>query len=188
MTVNPDEVVALGAAIQAGVLKGEVSDVLLLDVTPLSLGVETAGGLMTKIIERNTTIPARSEVFTAADNQPAVDVVVLQGEREPGQGQPGTRSIQAGEHPPGTQGEPQIEVTFDIDANGILHVTARDKDTGAEQGITISEQSNLDKSEVERCSPRPRPTGARTNSCARPSRRAMNSTRRHTRWSAGSPS
>ncbi len=146
MSVNPDEVVALGAAIQAGVLKGEVSDVLLLDVTPLSLGVETAGGLMTKIIERNTTIPARrSEVFTtAADNQPAVDVVVLQGERELAKDNRVLGRFKLENIRPAPRGEPQIEVTFDIDANGILHVTARDKDTGAEQGITISEQSNLD--------------------------------------------
>src|SRR6478736_2407296 len=152
MTVNPDEVVALGAAIQAGVLKGEVSDVLLLDVTPLSLGVETAGGVMTKIIERNTTIPARrSEVFsTAADNQPAVDVVVLQGERELARDNRVLGRFKLENIRPAPRGEPQIEVTFDIDANGILHVTARDKDTAAEQGITISEQSNLDKSEVER--------------------------------------
>src|SRR5882757_7087880 len=152
MSVNPDEVVALGAAIQAGVLKGEVSDVLLLDVTPLSLGVETAGGLMTKIIERNTTIPARrSEVFTtAADNQPAVDVVVLQGERELAKDNRVLGRFKLENIRPAPRGEPQIEVTFDIDANGILHVTARDKDTGAEQSITISEQSNLDQSEVER--------------------------------------
>ncbi|GFG99076.1 molecular chaperone DnaK [Mycobacterium timonense] len=152
MSVNPDEVVALGAAIQAGVLKGEVSDVLLLDVTPLSLGVETAGGLMTKIIEHNTTIPARrSEVFTtAADNQPAVDVIVLQGERELAGDNRVLGRFKLENIRPAPRGEPQIEVIFDIDANGILHVTARDKDTGAEQGITISEQSNLDKSEVER--------------------------------------
>jgi molecular chaperone DnaK len=152
MSVNPDEVVALGAAIQAGVLKGEVSDVLLLDVTPLSLGVETAGGLMTKIIERNTTIPARrSEVFTtAADNQPAVDIVVLQGERELARDNRVLGRFKLENIRPAPRGEPQIEVTFDIDANGIQHVTARDKDTGAEQSITISEQSNLDASEVER--------------------------------------
>src|SRR6201996_2410762 len=152
MTVNPDEVVALGASIQAGVLKGEVSDVLLLDVTPLSLGVETAGGVMTKIIERNTTIPARrSEVFTTAvDNQPAVDIVVLQGEREMAKDNRVLGRFKLENIRPAPRGEPQIEVTFDIDANGILHVTARDKDTGAEQSITISEQSNLDQSEVER--------------------------------------
>lgn len=152
MTVNPDEVVAIGAAIQAGVLKGEVSDVLLLDVTPLSLGVETKGGVMTKIIERNTTIPARrTEVFsTAADNQPAVDIVVLQGERERAADNRVLGRFQLTNIRPAPRGEPQIEVTFDIDANGILHVTARDKDTGAEQGITISEASTLDSSEVER--------------------------------------
>lgn len=152
MTVNPDEVVAMGAAIQAGVLKGEVSDVLLLDVTPLSLGVETAGGVMTKILERNTTIPARrSEVFsTAADNQPAVDIVVLQGEREMAGDNRVLGRFKLENIRPAPRGEPQIEVTFDVDANGILHVTASDKDTGAEQSITISEQSNLDKNEVER--------------------------------------
>jgi molecular chaperone DnaK len=152
MTVNPDEVVALGAAVQAGVLKGEVSDVLLLDVTPLSLGVETRGGIMTKIIERNTTIPARrSEVFsTAADNQPAVDVVVLQGERERATDNRVLGRFQLTNIRPAPRGEPQIEVTFDIDANGILSVTARDRDTGAEQGITITQSSNLDPAEVER--------------------------------------
>ncbi|GAA0641580.1 molecular chaperone DnaK [Streptomyces thermocarboxydovorans] len=152
MSVNPDEVVAMGAAIQAGVLKGEVKDVLLLDVTPLSLGVETRGGVMTKIIERNTTIPVRrSETFsTAEDNQPAVDVVVLQGERERAADNRVLGRFQLTDIRPAPRGEPQIEVTFDIDANGILNVTARDKDTGKEQGITISESSNLDRSEVER--------------------------------------
>ncbi|MFJ8957765.1 molecular chaperone DnaK [Lentzea sp. NPDC102401] len=152
MSVNPDEVVALGAAVQAGVLKGEVKDVLLLDVTPLSLGVETRGGVMTKIIERNTTIPARrSEVFsTAEDNQPAVDVVVLQGERERAADNRVLGRFQLSGIRPAPRGEPQVEVIFDIDANGILNVTARDKDTGAEQGITISESSNLDTSEIER--------------------------------------
>ena len=152
MSVNPDEVVALGAAVQAGVLKGEVKDVLLLDVIPLSLGVETRGGVMTKIIERNTTIPARrTEVFsTAEDNQPAVDIVVLQGERERAADNRVLGRFQLTNIRPAPRGEPQIEVTFDVDANGILHVTARDKDTGAEQGITISESSNLDKAEVER--------------------------------------
>ncbi|MDX6255050.1 MAG: molecular chaperone DnaK [Frankiales bacterium] len=152
MTVNPDEVVALGAAVQAGVLKGEVSDVLLLDVTPLSLGVETRGGIMTKIIERNTTIPARrAEVFsTATDNQPAVDIVVLQGERERAADNRVLGRFQLTNIRPAPRGEPQIEVTFDIDANGILSVTARDRDTGAEQGITISQSSNLDPAEVER--------------------------------------
>jgi molecular chaperone DnaK len=152
MTVNPDEVVALGAAIQAGVLKGDVSDVLLLDVTPLSLGVETQGGVMTRIVDRNTTIPVRrSETFsTATDNQPAVDVVVLQGERERAADNRVLGRFQLTDIRPAPRGEPQVEVTYDIDANGILNVTARDKDTGAQQGITISESSNLDKSEVER--------------------------------------
>lgn len=152
MSVNPDEVVAIGAAIQAGVLKGEVSDVLLLDVVPLSLGVETRGGVMTKIIERNTTIPARrSEVFsTAEDNQPAVDVVVLQGERELAADNRVLGRFQLTDIRPAPRGEPQVEVTFDVDANGIVNVTARDKDTGKEQGITISEGSNLDSKEVER--------------------------------------
>ncbi|MBV9012439.1 MAG: molecular chaperone DnaK [Pseudonocardiales bacterium] len=152
MSVNPDEVVAVGAAIQAGVLKGDVSDVLLLDVTPLSLGVETRGGVMTKIIERNTTIPARrSEVFsTAEDNQSAVDVVVLQGERERAADNRVLGRFRLENIRPAPRGEPQIEVTFDIDANGIVNVTARDRDTGAQQSITISESSNLDTSEIER--------------------------------------
>jgi molecular chaperone DnaK len=152
MSVNPDEVVALGAAVQAGVLKGEVKDVLLLDVTPLSLGVETRGGVMTKIVERNTTIPARrTEVFsTAEDNQPAVDVVVLQGERERAADNRVLGRFQLTDIRPAPRGEPQIEVTFDVDANGILDVTAKDKDTGAQQGITISESSNLDQAEIDR--------------------------------------
>jgi molecular chaperone DnaK len=151
MTVNPDEVVAIGAGIQAGVLKGEVSDVLLLDVTPLSLGLETQGGVMTTIVERNTTIPVRrSETFsTAADNQPAVDIVVLQGERERAADNRVLGRFQLTDIRPAPRGEPQIEVTFDIDANGILNVTARDSDTGKEQRITISESSNLDTAEVE---------------------------------------
>ncbi|MGW4675320.1 molecular chaperone DnaK [Streptomyces sp. NPDC004324] len=152
MSVNPDEVVALGAAIQAGVLKGEVKDVLLLDVTPLSLGVETRGGVMTKLIERNTTIPVRrSETFsTAEDRQEAVDVVVLQGERELAADNRVLGRFQLKDIRPAPRGEPQVEVTFDIDANGILNVTARDKDTSKEQSITISEGSNLDQGEVER--------------------------------------
>ena len=135
MTVNPDEVVAVGAAIQAAVIKGEVKDVLLLDVTPLSLGVETLGGVMTKVIERNTTIPARrTEMFsTAEDNQSAVDVVVLQGERERAADNRVLGRFRLEDIRPAPRGEPQIEVTFDIDANGILNVSARDKDTGAEQ-------------------------------------------------------
>jgi molecular chaperone DnaK len=152
MTVNPDEVVAIGAAIQAGVLKGEVKDVLLLDVTPLSLGVETLGGVSTKVIERNTTIPARrTETFsTAEDNQSAVDIVVLQGERERAADNRTLGRFRLENIRPAPRGTPQIEVTYDIDANGILNVSARDKDTGAEQRITISESSNLDQAEVER--------------------------------------
>ena len=152
MTVNPDEVVAIGAAVQAAVLKGEMRDVLLLDVTPLSLGIETMGGVMTKVIERNTTIPARrTEVFsTAEDNQPAVDVVVLQGERERAADNRVLGRFRLENIRPAPRGVPQIEVTFDIDANGILNVSARDKDTGADQRITITETSNLDKSEIER--------------------------------------
>ena len=152
MTVNPDEVVATGAAVQAGVLKGEVSDVLLLDVTPLSLGVETRGGVMTKIIERNTTIPTRrTETFsTAEDNQPAVDVVVLQGERERAADNRVLGRFRLENIRPAPRGEPQIEVTFDVDANGIVHVTARDKDTGAQQSIEISDSSTLDQADVDR--------------------------------------
>ncbi|MBV9691799.1 MAG: molecular chaperone DnaK [Ktedonobacteraceae bacterium] len=150
--VNPDEVVAVGAAIQAGVLKGEVKDVLLLDVTPLSLGVETLGGVMTKLIERNTTIPTRkSETFsTAEDNQPAVEVHVLQGERELARDNKSLGHFRLEGIAPAPRGIPQIEVTFDIDANGILNVTARDKATGREQKITITASSGLSKSEVER--------------------------------------
>ncbi len=152
MSVNPDEVVAHGAALQAGVLKGEVEDVVLLDVTPLSLGLETMGGVMTKIIERNTTIPARrTEVFsTAEDNQTAVDIVVLQGERELAKDNRQLARFRLEGIRPAPRGEPQIEVTFDIDANGILNVTARDKDTGAEQQVTIEESTSLDEAEIER--------------------------------------
>ena len=152
MTVNPDEVVAVGAAIQAAIIKGDVKDVLLLDVTPLSLGVETLGGLMTKVIERNTTIPARrTEVFsTADDNQSAVDIVVLQGERERAADNRVLAHFKLEGIRPAPRGVPQIEVTFDIDANGILHVSAKDKDTGAEQSITISDTTNLDQAEIER--------------------------------------
>jgi molecular chaperone DnaK len=150
--VNPDEVVAIGAAIQAGVLKGEVKDVLLLDVTPLSLGVETLGGVMTKLIERNTTIPTRkSELFsTAEDNQPAVEIHVLQGERELARDNKSLGHFRLEGIAPAPRGIPQIEVTFDIDANGILSVTARDKATGREQKITITASSGLSKGEVER--------------------------------------
>jgi len=152
MTVNPDEVVALGAAVQAAVIKGEVKDVLLLDVTPLSLGIETLGGVMTKVIDRNTTIPARrSETFsTAEDNQSAVDVVVLQGERERAADNRVLGRFRLENIRPAPRQVPQIDVTFDIDANGILNVSAKDSGTGAEQRITISESSNLDKAEVDR--------------------------------------
>jgi molecular chaperone DnaK len=151
MTVNPDEVVAVGAALQAGVLKGEVEDVVLLDVLPLSLGLETLGGVMTKVIERNTTIPARrTETFsTAEDNQTAVDVVVLQGERELAADNRQLARFRLEGIPPAPRGIPQIEVTFDVDANGILNVSARDKASGKEQRVTISESSNLDQGEVE---------------------------------------
>jgi molecular chaperone DnaK len=151
MTVNPDEVVAIGAALQAGVLKGEVEDVVLLDVTPLSLGLETLGGVMTKVIERNTTIPARrTETFsTAEDNQTAVDVVVLQGERELAADNRQLARFRLEGIPPAPRGVPQIEVTFDIDANGILNVSARDPQSGKEQRVTISETTNLGQGEVE---------------------------------------
>jgi molecular chaperone DnaK len=152
MTVNPDEVVAIGAALQAGVLKGEVEDVVLLDVLPLSVGLETLGGVMTKVIERGTTIPARrSEVFsTAEDNQTAVDVVVLQGERELASDNRQLARFRLEGIRPAPRGVPQVEVTFDVDANGILNVSARDKDTGVEQQVTISESTNLDQGEVDR--------------------------------------
>jgi molecular chaperone DnaK len=151
-SVNPDEVVAVGAAVQAGVLGGEVKDVLLLDVTPLSLGVETLGGVMTKLIDRNTTIPAkRSETFSTAEaNQPGVDIVVLQGEREMARDNRRLGNFRLEGIRPAPRGLPQIEVTFDIDANGILSVTARDKDTGKEQKITISGSTNLDRGDVDR--------------------------------------
>jgi molecular chaperone DnaK len=149
--VNPDEVVAIGATIQAGVLKGDVKDVLLLDVTPLSLGIETKGGIMTKLIERNTTIPTKkTEVFTTAeDNQPSVEVHVLQGEREMAQFNKTLGKFQLVDLPPAPRGMPQIEVTFDIDANGIVHVSAKDTATGKEQSITITGQSSLDKDAID---------------------------------------
>ncbi|MDG1917040.1 MAG: molecular chaperone DnaK [Flavobacteriales bacterium] len=150
--VNPDEVVAIGAAIQGGVLTGDVKDVLLLDVTPLSLGIETMGGVMTKLIESNTTIPTKkSEVFsTAADNQPAVDIHVLQGERPMSADNKTIGRFQLSDIPPAQRGVPQIEVTFDIDANGILNVSAKDKATGKEQNIKIEASSGLSDEEIER--------------------------------------
>ena len=149
--VNPDEVVAVGAAIQAGVLKGEVKDVLLLDVTPLSLGIETLGGVFTKLIEKNTTIPTRrSQIFsTAADNQPAVSIHVLQGEREMATGNKTLGRFELVGIPPAPRGVPQIEVTFDIDANGIVHVSAKDLGTGKEQSIKITASSGLNEEEIQ---------------------------------------
>jgi molecular chaperone DnaK len=151
-SVNPDEVVAVGAAIQAGVLKGEVKDVLLLDVTPLSLGIETKGGVMTKLIERNTTIPTkRTEVFTTAeDMQPSVEIHVLQGEREMAMYNKTLGKFQLVDLPPAPRGIPQIEVTFDIDANGIVHVSAKDRATSKEQSMTITGQSSLAKDDINR--------------------------------------
>ncbi len=149
-SVNPDEVVAIGAAVQAGVLKGEVKDILLLDVTPLSLGIETKGGVMTRLIERNTTIPTRrTEVFTTADDhQPSVEIHVLQGEREMAQYNKTLGKFQLVDLPPAPRGVPQIEVTFDIDANGIVHVSAKDRATEKEQSMTITGQSSLDKDAI----------------------------------------
>ena len=175
MTVNPDEVVAIGAALQAGVLKGEVEDVVLLDVTPLSLGLETLGGVMTKVIERNTTIPARrTETFsTAEDNQTAVDVVVLQGERELAADNRQLARFRLEGIRPAPRGVPQIEVTFDIDANGILNVSARDQETGKEQKVTINESTNLDQAEIERMVARRAGARRRGPPAARGDRRAQ---------------
>jgi len=149
--VNPDEVVAIGAAIQGGVLRGDVKDVLLLDVTPLSLGIETLGGVFTKLIEKNTTIPTRkSQIFsTAADNQPAVEIHVLQGEREMAANNKTLGRFQLVGIPPAPRGIPQIEVGFDIDANGIVHVSAKDMGTGKEQSIEITASSGLSEEEIE---------------------------------------
>jgi len=151
-SVNPDEVVAVGAAIQGGVLGGEVRDILLLDVTPLSLGVETLGGVMTKMIDRNTTIPVKKmETYsTAADSQTAVDIHILQGERPMAADNMSLGRFRLDGIPPAPRGTPQVEVTFDIDANGILHVTARDKASGKEQKITVTASTNLNKSEIDR--------------------------------------
>ena len=194
--VNPDEVVAIGAAIQAGVLAGEVKDLLLLDVTPLSLGIETLGGVMTTLIPRNTTIPTRkSETFsTAADSQTSVEVHVLQGERPLARDNRTLGRFQLVGIPPAPRGVPQIEVTFDIDANGIVNVSAKDVGTGKEQKITITASSGLSKDEVDRMMKEAERTPRRTRSGGRRSRRATAPTRRSMpprrccrRWATSSP-
>ena len=188
--VNPDEVVAVGAAIQGGVLKGEVKDVLLLDVTPLSLGIETKGGVFTKLIDRNTTIPTRkSETFsTAEDNQPSVEIHVLQGESEMATYNKTLGKFQLVGIPPAPRGMPQIEVSFDIDANGIIHVTAKDLGTGNEQQIRIEGGSGLSEDEVSGWSRRRRRTPRRRTSCASSPTRATPPSRSPTRRSAASRS
>ena len=186
-SVNPDEVVAIGAAIQAGILSGEVKGVVLLDVTPLSLGLETLGGVMTKLLERNTTIPARkSEIFsTAEDNQTAVDIHVLRGARA-GARQPHTGAFPSRGHTPGSTWQPQIEVTFDIDASGILTVSARDKTTGMEQKITISGSTQLSKKRSTAWSLMPRRIPTRTGGGAKKWKQGIPPTRWPTRSSARS--
>ena len=189
--VNPDEVVAVGAAIQGGVLAGDVKDVLLLDVTPLSLGIETLGGVMTTLIPRNTTIPTRkSETFsTATDNQPNVEVHVLQGERPLARDNRTLGRFQLIGLPAAPRGVPQIEVTFDIDANGIVNVSAKDNATGKEQKITISNTSGLSKEEVEPDGGRRREPCGRGQGAPRADRRAEPGGRaRRTRWSGRSTS
>ena len=178
--VNPDEAVAVGAAIQGGVLKGDVKDVLLLDVTPLSLGIETLGGVLTKLIQKNTTIPTKAQqVFsTADDNQGAVTIHVLQGERDMASGNKSLGQFNLEGIPPAPRGMPQIEVTFDIDANGILHVSARDKATGKENKITIKANSGLSEDEIQqdgegrRGARRGRPQAHGNGAGAQPARRA----------------
>jgi molecular chaperone DnaK len=188
--VNPDEVVGVGAAIQGGVLAGDVTDVLLLDVTPLSLGIETLGGVMTALIERNTTIPTKkAEVFsTAEDNQTTVEIHVLQGERKMAMDNKTIGKFQLTGIPPAPRGMPQVEVTFDIDANGILHVSAKDRATGKEQKIRIEASSGLSDKEIDGWSRTPRRMPRRTRRSARRSRPATSSTRSSTRWRRTPPS
>ena len=187
--VNPDEVVAIGAAIQAGVLKGEVKDVLLLDVTPLSLGIETEGGVNTKLIPRNTTIPtAKTQVFTtASDNQTSVEIIVLQGERPMARDNRILGTFTLDGIPPAPRGMPQIEVTFDIDANGILNVSAKDRGTGKENKVTITGSTTLQKEEVERMVKEAESMPMRTASGPSPSRHATVRTSLPTRLRKHSP-